>query len=89
MDKHYCPICNEELRLNRRYSKYVCADCKSRATDKEGRELSFGNVDATGGFTCSYIDTGEKYESHTCYIEGIECYADEARFGGIVIQTVV
>jgi hypothetical protein len=35
-----------------------------------------------------YADTGEAYASHVCYIDGVACYADEARFGGIVIQTV-
>ncbi|MFP4341650.1 MAG: hypothetical protein ACLFQO_14480 [Cyclobacteriaceae bacterium] len=88
MDKHHCPICSKELKVIRRYPKYVCPECKYKATDKDGHELSFSNVDFTGGFTASYTDTGEKYNSHTCYIDGIECYADEARFGGVVIQTV-
>lgn len=35
-----------------------------------------------------FLDTQEAYTSHTCFIDGIECFADEARFGGIVIQTV-
>ena len=25
-------------------------------------------------------------EDHECYINNIKCYADEARFGGIVVQ---
>lgn len=29
-----------------------------------------------------YIDTGEEYEGHDCYIDGIECIAFEDRFGG-------
>ncbi|MGD8759525.1 MAG: hypothetical protein PVJ07_04685 [Anaerolineales bacterium] len=35
-----------------------------------------------------YADTGEAYASHDCFIDGVACYADEARFGGIVIQAV-
>ena len=34
------------------------------------------------------IDTGEPYERHECYIDGILCDADEGHFGGIVIQPV-
>lgn len=40
-----------------------------------------------GGFGAMVTHTQEKYPSHICYIEGIQCWADEARFGGIVIQT--
>ena len=31
---------------------------------------------------------GYKATSNRCFIDGIRCYADEARFGGIVIQTL-
>lgn len=40
----------------------------------------------SGGFEAIVADTKEEYPSHICYIEGVECWADEARFGGIVIQ---
>jgi len=33
-------------------------------------------------------DSKEEYKSHDCYIDGIKCRADEARFGGIVIEVV-
>ena len=33
-----------------------------------------------------YIDTGESYPSTICYAGEHECWAAEARFGGIVIQ---
>ena len=42
----------------------------------------------SGGYAAEYADTGDPYESHECFVDGIECYADEARFGGIVIETV-
>lgn len=42
----------------------------------------------SGGFEAIATDTKEKHPSHICYIEGVECWADEARFGGIVIQTL-
>lgn len=88
MIKHHCPICQIELADNLRYPNYICNSCAEKATDKEGRKLSFYNLDFAGGFEAKYQDTGEKYESHSCYINGIECYADEARFGGIVIEKI-
>ena len=40
----------------------------------------------SGGFRATVADTEADYPSHICYIEGKKCWADEARFGGIVIQ---
>jgi len=40
----------------------------------------------SGGFQAIVADTEEEYPSHICYIEGIKCWADEARFGGIAIE---
>lgn len=86
MNKYYCPICNIELKKNDRYPNYVCEICVSKSTDKTGRKLLFSNVDFSGGFKAIYEDTKEIYNSHICYIKGIKCYADEARFGGIVVE---
>jgi hypothetical protein len=43
-----------------------------------------------GGYVAYYWDSNnaEEYNSHECYIDGIKCWADEARFGGIVIEVV-
>jgi hypothetical protein len=88
MEQHNCPICKIALTPEPRYPKYVCSSCASMATDKDGRLLEFFNSDLSGGFEARYVDTQETYTSHRCFIDSIECYADEARFGGIVIQTV-
>lgn len=88
MDNHQCPICKVDLEPNPRYPKYVCKTCASMATDKEGRSLKFSNIDFSGGYMARFSDTNEEYDSHTCYINGFECHADEARFGGIVIEKI-
>ena len=85
---HSCPICATELRANARYPRYICPDCASKAADADGRRLLFYNEDFSGGLKASYADNDEPYERHECFIEGVKCWADEARFGGIVIQTV-
>jgi len=85
--KQYCPICNTEIKFNPRYKNYVCYDCSEKASDKNGRKLIFGNEDMFGGCCAMYEDTKEDYNSSICDIEGIECTASEAKFGGIVIET--
>lgn len=85
---HACPICRVSLRVVERYPRYVCANCASRASDETGRLLDFGNTHFGGRYTAWYRDTEEEYSSHNCWIDSIACLADEARFGGIVIQTI-
>ena len=56
------------------------------AVSETGRRLSFSNIDFSGGFEAVFTDTAEKHASHVCYVRGVRCWADEAHFGGIVIQ---
>ena len=86
IEQHSCPICQTALTPNPRYPNYVCKDCFSKASDNNGKKLEFWNVSAGGGFRAEYSDSKKEYNSHTCFINGIECHADEARFGGIVIE---
>ncbi len=81
-----CGICLCEVAPNPRYPRYICANCSERAVDEDGRALGFCNESFSGGFIATYADTGEKRGSHVCFVDGIKCWADEARFGGIVIQ---
>ena len=82
-----CPICGEAVNYSERYPRYLCRKCAGRVTDKDGRRVVFHNIDPMGhGCGGKYADTGELYPSAICYADGHECWADEARFGGIVIQ---
>ena len=83
-----CPICKNPVQPSERYPHYLCADCVSKAKSEDGRPLKFSNEDMSGGFIARYADTGESYPSHECYVDGAPCYADEYRFGGIVIQPI-
>ncbi|HET8611523.1 MAG TPA: hypothetical protein VFL92_02020 [Sphingomonas sp.] len=85
----HCPICGADVRPYPRYPRYLCAACASRARSRDGRPLAFGNAGLGGGYVAHFADTGEPYDSHRCFVDGIECRADEARFGGIVIETSV
>jgi hypothetical protein len=87
-DKQYCPICKNETGFNPRYPKFLCSSCAEDPLDEQGRSLTFYNVSMSGGFEARYTDTGEVRDSNICYVAGRKCRADEARFGGIVIQPV-
>lgn len=43
----------------------------------------------SGGFEGIVIETKEKYEGQICYIARVKCWGQEARFGGIVIETMI
>jgi hypothetical protein len=88
-----CPICLDIMNnFTLRYPKMICQKCSNGETgkiiDSFGNEVSFGNIDISGGFTSYHKINNEivKKEEHICLINNIKCYADEARFGGIVIQ---
>lgn len=86
MARQRCPICRASVTPNKRYPAYACDSCAERVVSPDGRPLVFGNVDISGGFEARYADSGETYGSHICVIDGVNCRADEAKFGGIVIQ---
>ena len=87
--KQYCANCKKSVFNNARYPKYICGDCTELITDKEGRKIEFYNTELLGhGCQGYYIGTEqkEKYESNIGYVNKKEIYAEEAHFGGIVIQ---
>ena len=81
-----CPICSVEVSSNVRYPNYVCGDCAKKATDENGRSLTFYNTHLSGGFEAIYTENNKPRDGNVCFINGIKCIASEARFGGIVIQ---
>lgn len=82
----YCPICGGTVQANPRYPRYVCSSCRQRASSPEGEFLEFFNQTIFDGYLARYVETGLDYPRHDCVIDGVKCRADEARFGGIVIQ---
>lgn len=86
VNKNKCPICGNLSEYIERYANYVCKNCTAIATDFDGELLEFFNLDMGGGYQSNYKNSKQIYDSHVCYINGIKCYADEARFGGIVVK---
>lgn len=85
---HDCPICSAKVGHLERYPNQVCERCANKTSDAYGRRLKFSNVALAGGLQANYLDNGAEYKRQICYIDGIRCYADEHRFGGIVVVVV-
>ncbi len=87
MSQH-CPICGSEGAPNPRYPDYVCEARVKRAVDASGRKVVFSNESGlSGGFVSHHIDeqgNEEQGQEHRFFIDGKECWADEAHLGGIV-----
>ena len=85
----YCSNCKRRVPFQARYPKYICGACHKQITDAAGRGVAYYNTHALG-YGCqgyySGTDPKEKYDSDICYINGIAFRAEEARFGGIVVQ---
>jgi hypothetical protein len=86
---HLCGAFNGgQMEAPERYPTRICAACVLEAVDATGRSLRFGNTSLGGGFAATYLDTGQPYASHECFVRGVRCRADEAYFGGIVVTVV-
>ena len=87
--KQYCSNCKIEMNLLQRYPRAICHDCTKNLTSPDGRKVEFFNSEAMG-YGCQGFYSGtnqkEKYDSNECQIGTKDFIANEARFGGIVIE---
>jgi hypothetical protein len=85
-----CPVCGAEQPALSRYPDYLCRDCVSRASTKDGRRLVLVNTGPAGGFAARYADDQQLCEevtlTHVVYVDEVRCWADEGRVGGIVVR---
>ena len=84
MEKTKCPICDKEINQLSRYPKTICASCGERTLTANNVKIDFYNEGPEGGFYS--LITNVKGNQHECYVDGKKCYAEEHRFGGIIIQ---
>ncbi|WP_179007391.1 hypothetical protein [Winogradskyella forsetii] len=87
--RQLCSNCKVEKGFQQRYPKSICGSCHEKITDISGRKVEFFNTHWSGGGCQGYYigtEQKEKYDSELCYINVKEYFAEEARFGGIVIQ---
>ena len=87
-----CLVCNEEKAFHiERYPRMICNVCNELDYfDEQGNKVEFFNEDIYGGFFSSHKINGNTIikREHICYIQNIRCYADEGRFGDIIIQVL-
>jgi hypothetical protein len=87
LERQICPICKRYVKYSSRYPNYVCGHCVQLATDKKGNPVFFFNTEFSGhGCAGAYVKIGKPYNSNLCYIKGVECKAEEAYLGGIVVK---
>jgi len=87
-DEAPCPVCDAPLRANPRYLLALCPVCVLEAVDAKGLEVRFFNTTAMcGGFEARHAD-GRGDDDHVCFVRGIPCLANEAYFGGIVVESL-
>lgn len=92
--KQWCANCSKSVSYYGRYPKYICQECASKdAYDKDGNILEFSNLGISGGFKATtknkqgeIIKENRTDQFCDCIIDGKLFFAQEARFGGIVIQ---
>lgn len=87
-----CPICQQiNTQYDERYPGSVCNLCILDAVDKKGNPVRFYNGITGFGFESHHTVRSKKSTStliksdHLCFIHNVKCWADEARFGGIVV----
>ena len=85
-----CPIFGAAVRENPRYPDYLCQPGARRTVDAEGPAVTHHNTFPSSSNliespVTTYAD-GSRYMSQDCYVDGVGCRADEARFGGIVVR---
>lgn len=94
---HPCPISGTPTAHEDRYPRSVCADCRDRAGDRDGRRVVAYNEGLSGGLIVFYAESptgpqteiaGEVLETRHCFVDGIECTIEEGRFGGVVVQVL-
>jgi hypothetical protein len=92
--KQWCSNCFKEIYYQVRYPKKICSDCYSKDKfDSRGNLLEFSNLSVSGGFKITYMDRNgntisedDTEEYCECLIDNKLFFAQEAKFGGIVIQ---
>ena len=81
-----CPICNDTTITIPRYPNKICYGCSLLTITDKGEKIQFFNKNHGGGFK-SIVNNIEG-DIHDCFVNNIPCYAEEYRYGGIIISKV-
>lgn len=87
-----CGICKKTFQNISRYGNIICSECqylyRNEILDRDGNNVYYCNEGISGGFNSVHLIKNNKVvkQDHECWFRETKCYADEARFGGIVIM---
>jgi len=84
MEMKQCPTCDKTIQLIPRYPNAICNECGELAVTSKDEPIDFKNEGPFGGFIS--IINGKEGEEHECFVNGKKCWAEEGRFGFIVIS---
>ncbi|MNX87183.1 hypothetical protein D3C86_1190980 [compost metagenome] len=92
--KQWCSNCQAEVYFQARYPKYICRNCASKEiTDDQGNLLEFSNTGFSGSLMIyrknregQVLSEDSSQQFCDCIIDNKRFFAQEERFGGIVIQ---
>jgi len=76
MTEQFCPICKESVKPQPRYLSYICESCLADGVEVDGRIITKSEIDVYS------------HVSVNCKVHGLDCVAQEARFGGTVVQAI-
>lgn len=82
-------MCGRPRPASGRYPRALCAGCAGRVTDARGVPLRLGNASLSGGLWVEDLTGAARPDvvaNPVVLVDGRGCWAQEARFGGVVVQ---
>jgi len=76
MTEQICPICKGSVKPQPRYPTYICEQCLADGVEVNGQVVPKSKVDVYSSLSVN------------CKVQGVDCIAQEARFGGTVVQAI-
>ena len=94
-----CPICESMIEYFERYPTYICGNCVAKLVDVNGVPIRFENQSLLGTGIIALLlnpatgdyDLPDQISSMTgeAFCNGVRCVAEEAHFGGVIVQAMV
>ena len=94
-----CPTCGSMIEHFERYPNYICGNCVAKLVDVNGVPIRFENQSLLGTGIIALLlnpatgdyDLPDQISSMTgeAFCNGLRCVAEEARFGGVIVQAMV
>jgi len=94
-----CPTCESMIEYFERYPNYICGNCVAKLVDVNGVPIRFENQSLLGTGIIALLlnpatgdyDLPDQISSMTgeAFCNGLRCVAEEARFGGVIVQAMV